>query len=45
LETWRGLIKAGHEFYEKYGYLDVIFDKSADIYTRKKARGRPKNRS
>jgi len=41
LETWRVLIKAEHEFYGKYGYLDVIFDKSADICTRKKIRGRP----
>jgi hypothetical protein len=32
LEIWRGLIRSEHEFYEKYGYLDIIFDKSADIY-------------
>jgi hypothetical protein len=40
LEIWRGLIRSEHEFYEKYGYLDIIFDKSADIYTRKEVRGR-----
>lgn len=41
-ESWRNLIKEEREFYEKYGYIDVIYHKKNDTYHRKKVRGRPK---
>jgi hypothetical protein len=38
---WRDIIEKECRFYNKYGYIDVVFDFDANIFYRKKKRGRP----
>lgn len=41
-EAWRNLLKEEKVFFEKYGYIDVVYNQKTDTYHRKKVRGRPK---
>lgn len=42
IERWRELLRAEQAFYDKYGYIDIIYCAETDEYIRKKVRGRPK---
>lgn len=40
--VWKDLIVKESYFYNKYGYVDVVYNKESKTYSRKKAMGRPK---
>lgn len=41
LVVWRVLVKKEEKFYKKYGYIDIVYNSTTNVYSRKKVRGRP----
>ncbi|GEM_PF-3485312 len=41
LDVWHKLMQKEKKFFDKYKYLDVVYDKESQTYSRKKSMGRP----